>query len=58
MSANVASFKDYKPAYLRRRITQADAAPRAESIISDMADGNLVTEFFFHSPDSTIPKVI
>jgi hypothetical protein len=47
MSANVASFKDYKPAYLKRRITQADATPRTESIISDMADGNLVTEFFF-----------
>ncbi len=47
MSANVAYFKDYKPVYLRRRITQADATPRADSIISDMADGNLVTEFFF-----------
>jgi hypothetical protein len=47
MSANVASFKDYKPAYLKRRITQADATPHADSIISDMADGNLVTEFFF-----------
>ncbi len=47
MSANIASFRDYKPAYLRRRITQADAAPRAESILLDMADGNLVTEFFF-----------
>jgi hypothetical protein len=47
MSANVATFKDYKPAYLKRRITQADATPRADSILSDMADGNLVTEFFF-----------
>ncbi len=47
MSTNVASFKDLKPAYLKRQITRADATPRAESIISDMADGNLVTEFFF-----------
>lgn len=48
MSTNVASFKDYKPAYLRRRITQTDATPRSESIISDMADGVTVLQHFFN----------
>jgi hypothetical protein len=47
MSANVATFKDYKPAYLKRSLQRTSTEPRAESIISDMADGILATEFFF-----------
>jgi hypothetical protein len=47
MSTNIASFRDYKPGHLKRRIEQSIIEPRAESILSDMADGNLVTQFFF-----------
>ncbi len=47
MSANVASFRDHKVGHLKRQLNQPDVAPRAESILSDMADGNLVTQFFF-----------
>lgn len=47
MSAHIASFTDHKPAHLKRMMKQSVVEPRAESIISDMADGNLVTEFFF-----------
>jgi hypothetical protein len=45
MSANVASFRDYKPSRLRQQLEQT--APQNASIISDMADGILVTEAFF-----------
>jgi hypothetical protein len=47
MSANVASFQDHKVGHLKRQLNQPNVAPRAESILSDMADGNLVTQFFF-----------
>lgn len=47
MSANVASFRDHKVGHLRRGLNQPNATPRAQSILSDMADGNLVTQFFF-----------
>ncbi len=47
MSANIASFRDHKVGHLKRQLNQPNAAPRAESILSDMADGNLVTQFFF-----------
>jgi uncharacterized protein YukE len=47
MSTNVASFRDYKPGHLKRRIEQPIIEPRAETIISDMSDGNLATEFIF-----------
>jgi hypothetical protein len=47
MSTNIASFRDYQPAHLKRRIEQSIIEPRAASILSDMSDGNLVTEFFF-----------
>jgi transposase-like protein len=47
MSANIASFTDHKVGRLKRRLNQPAATPRAASILSDMSDGNLVTEFFF-----------
>jgi hypothetical protein len=47
MSANVASFRDHKPGHLKHKLNQPAATPRAESILSDMADGNLATEFIF-----------
>jgi len=47
MSANIASFQDHKPGHLKRRLNQPAVTPRAESIISDMSDGNLATEFIF-----------
>lgn len=47
MSANIASFQDHKPGHLKRKLNQPATTPRAESILSDMADGNLVTQFFF-----------
>jgi hypothetical protein len=47
MSTNVATFTDYTPARLKRQTQQPTATTRAESIISDMADGNLATEFIF-----------
>jgi hypothetical protein len=47
MSANIASFRDHKPGHMKRLMKQSVIEPRAESIISDMADGNLVTQFFF-----------
>jgi transposase-like protein len=47
MSTHVASFRDYQPGHLKRRIEQTTVEPRAETILSDMSDGNLVTEFFF-----------
>jgi hypothetical protein len=48
MSANVtATFTDYTPGHLRRKMQQPAAATEQSAIFSDMADGNLVTEFFF-----------
>jgi hypothetical protein len=48
MSANVtATFTDYTPGHLRRKVQQPAAATEQSAIFSDMADGNLVTEFFF-----------
>ncbi len=47
MSANVASFRDHKPGHMKRRMQQSVIEPRAESVISDMSDGNLATEFIF-----------
>jgi hypothetical protein len=47
MSANVASFQDHKPGHMKRKLNQPAATPRAESVISDMSDGNLATEFIF-----------
>jgi hypothetical protein len=48
MSTHVASFRDYQPGHLKRRIEQQPSIePRAASILSDMSDGNLVTQFFF-----------
>jgi hypothetical protein len=47
MSANVATFRDYKSGHIKRKLNQPAATPRAESIISDMSDGNLATEFIF-----------
>jgi hypothetical protein len=47
MSTNIASFRDHKPGHMKRLMKQSVIEPRAESIISDMADGNLVTQFFF-----------
>ncbi len=47
MSTNIATFRDYKPGHVRRRTQQPVMGQRDESVVSDMADGNLVTEFFF-----------
>ncbi len=48
MSANVtATFTDYTPGHLRRKMQQPAAVTDNASVLSDMADGNLVTEFFF-----------
>ncbi len=47
MSTHIASFRDYKPGHLKRRIEQPSIEPRAASILSDMSDGNLATEFIF-----------
>jgi hypothetical protein len=46
MSANItATFTDYTPGHLRRKMQQP--VTEQSAIFSDMADGNLVTEFFF-----------
>jgi hypothetical protein len=47
MRTNVASFRDYAPSRLQRQVQQSSSEPRAESIISDMADGILATESIF-----------
>jgi hypothetical protein len=47
MSRNIAYFRDVRPSHLQRQTRQAAVEPRADSIISDMADGNLATEFIY-----------
>jgi hypothetical protein len=47
MSAIVASFRDVRPSRIRTQLLQSSVEPRPESILCDMADGNLATEFIF-----------
>jgi hypothetical protein len=47
MSTPIARFQDVHSGHFKRRLNQPSVEPRADSILSDMADGNLVTEFFF-----------
>jgi predicted transcriptional regulator len=51
MSANVATFKDYKPAYLKRSLARSENVnnqAQPYSVVADMADGVIVTQYFFN----------
>ncbi len=47
MSTITATFHDFTPGRLQRQMKQTAVEPHGESIFSDMADGNLATEFIF-----------